>query len=780
MRVVTGYGGWLGGAGSARVFHAFAATALAATTLATNALAVVPVLAAAGPAPAAALPSPELPPVLVVAPAPLPGADVPRELVAVGVQGATSADLQRSRPRHLAELLDEAFAGVNLSEAQGNPFQTDLSFRGFSVSPLLGSQNALAVLVDGVRVNESFGDVVLWDLIPTFAVERVDLVPGGGPVFGPNALGGTLAIRTLSGRDAPGVGAALGTGAFGRETAELTLGGARGDFDAFVGASSYEDDGWRDRSPSRVRQLHAKLGWEREATRIALAYTRGDNRMNGNGLVPEALLGERREAVYTYPDVTQPRLDFWQVVARHEASANSTLTAHAYWRRLRIGTLNGDAEFDDGDTPLDTSDDEHEAEFRSTRTRQETAGAALQFAWRGELAGLAHRLALGVTHDAGRARFGQFEQDGAFTADRGVEPDGTPELDTDVLARTRYTGTYLSDLISLGATTTLTLAARHDAARVSLEDRSGLEPDLNGRHRFSRLNPSFGLTWSRTPALAVTLAYSEGFRVPTPVELTCASPDDPCALPVAFVADPPLDPVVARSWEAGARGAIGADAVRWRATAYRTRLTNDILFTAVGAGRGFFANFPSTRRQGLEFELRGGSERVGWHASWSLVDATYRSALALFNPVANDADPAQPAAIDVRRGDRLPATPRQLAKLGVHVRPWQALELGAGVRYAASQFLRGDDANGAAPLDAYTVVDLRFRYELSRRVALRGGVDNVFDERYASIGAFNRVAFEDANEPLEGVGPGPVQRFVSPGAPRSWWLSIEYRTGGAR
>jgi outer membrane receptor protein involved in Fe transport len=596
-------------------------------------------------------------------------------------------------------------------------------------------------------------------------------------VFGPNALGGTLAIRTLSGREASGASAMLGTGSFGRRNAELTLGGTHGELDGFVGASSYEDDGWRDRSPTRVRQFHAKAGWERDATRVALAYTRGDNRMNGNGLVPEALLDARREAVYTYPDTTRPQLDFWQLAARHSPTANSTLSAHAYWRRLRIGTVNGDAEFDDAGTPFDGGDDAYEAEFRSTRTRQDTTGAALQFAWRGEALGLGHRLALGLTRDAGRARFAQFEQDGAFTADRGVVPDGTPALDTDVYARTRYTGAYASDLVSLGEAATLTLAARHDAARVSIADRSGVEPDLDGRHRFARTNPSLGLAWSRSPALALTLAYSEGFRMPTPVELTCASPDDPCALPVAFVADPPLDPVVARSWEAGARGAFAAT-LQWRATTYRTRLTNDILFTSVGAGRGYFANFPATRRQGLELELRGGSPRLSWHASWSLVDATYRSDLALFNPVANAADPSQPAAIDVRRGDRLPATPRQLAKLGVELRPVPALELGVALRHASAQFLRGDDANAARPLAGYTVVDVRFRYELTPRFAVRGGVDNALDERYASIGAFNRVAFDAGGEPLEGVGPGPVQRFVSPGAPRSWWLAVEYRTGG--
>jgi hypothetical protein len=43
-------------------------------------------------------------------------------------------------------------------------------------------------------------------------------------------------------------------------------------------------------------------------------------------------------------------------------------------------------------------------------------------------------------------------------------------------------------------------------------------------------------------------------RVPTPLELTCASETDPCRLPNGFISDPPLAPVVARTFEAGVRG----------------------------------------------------------------------------------------------------------------------------------------------------------------------------------------------------------------------------------
>ena len=87
---------------------------------------------------------------------------------------------------------------------QGNPFQPDLNYRGYTASPLLGTPQGLSVYMDGVRLNQPFGDVVSWDLIPRQAIASMTLMPGSNPLFGLNTLGGALSIQTKDGRDAPG------------------------------------------------------------------------------------------------------------------------------------------------------------------------------------------------------------------------------------------------------------------------------------------------------------------------------------------------------------------------------------------------------------------------------------------------------------------------------------------------------------------------------------------------------------------------------------------------
>ena len=89
--------------------------------------------------------------------------------------------------------------GVYLNEMQGNPFQPDVNFRGYTASPLLGTPEGISVYLDGVRQNQPFGDVVSWDLIPKNAISEMTLMPGSDPLFGLNTLGGALSVQTKNG-----------------------------------------------------------------------------------------------------------------------------------------------------------------------------------------------------------------------------------------------------------------------------------------------------------------------------------------------------------------------------------------------------------------------------------------------------------------------------------------------------------------------------------------------------------------------------------------------------
>jgi len=179
----------------------------------------------------------EAPSVDVIGTTPLPGLGTPLDQVPANVQVSTDREIDRSQAVDLPNFLDRDIGSVNLNSVQGNPYQVDASFRGFSASPLIGTPQGLSVFQDGVRVNEAFGDTVNWDFIPRFAISSVTVIPGSNPVFGLNTLGGSIGVRMKSGRDYPGAVLNAFGGSFGRRAVEAQYGGQSGDVDFYVGAT---------------------------------------------------------------------------------------------------------------------------------------------------------------------------------------------------------------------------------------------------------------------------------------------------------------------------------------------------------------------------------------------------------------------------------------------------------------------------------------------------------------------------------------------------------------
>ena len=114
------------------------------------------------------------------------------------VDTVTADDISRTYSLSVTEALQQRVPGVNLTDVQGNGFFQDLRYRGFAASPLQGTPQGLAVYVNGMRINEAFGDTVNWDLIPASAIDRAD-VWSANPVFGLNALGGAVSIQMKNG-----------------------------------------------------------------------------------------------------------------------------------------------------------------------------------------------------------------------------------------------------------------------------------------------------------------------------------------------------------------------------------------------------------------------------------------------------------------------------------------------------------------------------------------------------------------------------------------------------
>ena len=715
----------------------------------------------------------ELQRVEVIGTTPLPGLGTPLREVPANVQVFGQKDLKRQRQGNLSEFLEQNPTSVTVNAAQGNPYQTDISFRGFTASPLIGVPQGLSVFQDGVRINEPFGDVVNWDLLPQSAISSIQLIPGSNPVFGLNTLGGALAVYTKSGSENPGTAVELSGGSFRRKTLEFEHGGAADDWDWFVTGNVAKEHGWADHNPSRVEQLFGKLGYQTDVTDLDLTLTTANNRLEGTQTLPQSFLGDRRQA-YTFPDLNENRMTMLALKGSQFLSKDVLLGGNAYVRRYFNINVSSDANDDFGEVDDDTGEvSTVQALNDRSNIAQTSYGAGLQLTLSQPLRGLQNRWVIGGSGDFGRTRFSQESQPADFDAGRGTVPTGDFEPETDAKTRNRNLGLFMMDSLTLAPAWQLTVSGRFNDATVHIRDESGDAPALDGDHSFRRFSPAAGVTWNPAANLTGYASFNEGMRAPTAIELTCADPLAPCKLPNSFLADPPLKKVVARTLELGARGTL--DAWRWSAAAYRTLSEDDIQFISAGntINAGYFRNVGSTRRQGVELMLGGPIGPVEIVARYSFIAATYLDGFTEHSPNNSSAD--VDGDIAVASGARIPSIPRNTFRLRVdgHVLPsWM---LGANLILNGSSYARGDENNQdvGGRVGGYAVLNLDTTWEMAKGIELFARANNVFDRKYSNFGILGSNAFANAAHTFDPEN-ARSETFLGQGAPFGAWLGVRF------
>ena len=723
-----------------------------------------------------------LPQVDVIHRTPLPGLDVPRSLYPGHAQQATDGAIERAGAGTLPEFMNRRLLGVTVNEVQGSPYQVDVNYRGQRLSPLLGAAQGLSLWLDGVRINEPFGDVANWDLLPEGAIAGLALIPGSNPLYGLNTLGGALVLTTKSGLTHAGTEADVSVGSAGRKRVDFAHGQHwDGGWHAYVAVSAFDERGWRAASPGRLGNVFLKAGRQQGDDGWSVSYLDAGSRLTGNGLLNESLAAIDRSAVYTTPDITRNHESLLTLQGTRTLAAGERLTLQAWRRQGRRDTRTGDINDDWRDwlggcagtaatpacsDPADPGYVSTNGVFNRSESREQETGLGLQWTRK---AG-AHQLAFGGDAAVARVAHDQFSQDAVFDANRVAQSLGGDEThDVSLRGRTQRAGVFAADVISLGEATQLSLSARWDGTRVR-NDLGEPAPLVRETFHYGKLNPGLGLTHVVGQDLTLFASASQGTRVPTALELGCADPVHPCVLPTGLQADPFLKQVVARTLEAGARARVGE--LQLSGAVFRTESRDDIVFVRSGASQGgYFSNVDRTLRQGVELSAQQRRAGWDWQAGYTFLAATYGSDLVLPGPLSTADQPNQ-----VRRGDPIAGLPRHVLKLAGDWHVGAGWTLGADWQAASSQAVAGNEG-GSQPelgrLPGFAVLHARVRWQFSDRWQAYLRIHNVFDRRYATYAAGNVDLFPAGRALQPGQDPA-AERFIAPAAPRLFMVGLRY------
>jgi iron complex outermembrane recepter protein len=715
--------------------------------------------AAAAPAEAAAAPA-------------QPGV-VEQDKIPSNVQTLSASDFSSTTSSNLLQAMERALPGVALSDQTGNDFQRDLNYRGFIASPVIGTPQGLAIYQNGVRINEVFGDTVNWDLIPENAINGMMLAPSN-PVYGLNAIGGALSMQMKNGFTYQGLEGEVNGGSYGRLGTSVQAGGQVGNLSGYIAADAINDAGWRDDSASSLRRVYVDLGARGDETEYHVTFTGADNNFGATAATPVEMLAQNWSSIYTVPQTTQNQLAFLTASATWKPSATWTYQANAYFRNFQQSHVDGNGtdtvndptmcpdptvlcfpNLDGTVSNLVTTRGETVpnagllgasvlGEIDRTWTTTNSFGGSLQAASSEKLFGHGNNFVVGVSVDRGLVQFTTTSELGTVNANQFPAVFGTglfinqPSGDVAPVglgATTLYTGIYATDTFDVTPRLAVTGGGRLNFAQITLTDELGTAPLLNGSHDYTHFNPMIGATYKITPNVTVYGDFAEANRAPTPLELGCSNPMQPCLIDNALVSDPSLQQVVTYTFEAGFRGHfdVGKGQMNWSVGGYHARNTDDIVNAASPIpGHEFFQNAGDTLRQGIEANLNYKWDRWNIYANYTYVDATFLNALTLSSPNNPFADAN--GNIFVVPGDHLTGIPDFRFKLGAEYQITKPWKLGADLNVIGSQWLVGDEANQLAKVPAYWVVNLHSSYKVTDNIEVFGLVRNLFDQHYYVYG----------------------------------------------
>ncbi len=447
--------------------------------------------------------------IVVIGATPVPGIGIDVAKVPTNVQSIVASDLKRDGTASLTAALNNRLGSISITDTLADPFQPDILYRGFEASPVLGASQGLAVYQNGARINEAFGDAVNWDLVPDFAIERIDLV-SSNPSFGLNALGGALAITMKNGFTYHDREAELSGGSFNLRTGSVQVGANDGRFGVYAAARVLNQDGWRRFARDSVHQFYADLSARTGIATIDLSYSYADNSLFGQGAAPVQELAVSKSLDFTGPQDNANRLNFAELTASFALGESVSLQSVLYSRDYDQAVANGNtteytactsAQYagllcqNDGLTALhdvagasipDISNGGAnpigENDFESTHSRG--LGGSVQLSVAKRLFGHGNQFIAGVAVDTARVAYSSGAELGQIDAALMVLPSGlfvsTPESSpfaatpVNVGSRSRYDGYYVTDTFDATERLAVTASGRYNRASLDFADNRGI------------------------------------------------------------------------------------------------------------------------------------------------------------------------------------------------------------------------------------------------------------------------------------------------------------------
>lgn len=610
--------------------------------------------------------------------------------------------------------------GIGVAQGEGNR----------DTPVLRGNSSTADFFVDGIRDDVQY-------IRDVYNLERVEALKGpNAMVFGRGGSGGVINRITRQADGERHRNGSLQVGSGDRRRATLDIGDAIGTGSASLRLNAmYEDSGnFRDGYKQERYGFNPTFGVDLgERTRLQLAYERfHDERVADRG-VPS--LGGRPvdtdpSTFFGNPDASpvEATVDALDAVIEHAFTDNLTLRNHLRWAdydKFYQNVFPG---------AVDAVAQTVSISAYNQATQRRNLFNQTDLVWETGTGGIRHTVLAGA--EFGRQVTDNLRLTGYFGAPgstatsmrvplsnptTGVVPEfRRSATDADNHGVATVAAVYLQDQIEFTPQWQAIVGLRHDDFRVDLRNnRTG----ATLRSDDGLLSPRAGLVYKPLDALSFYASYSMAYQPRAGEQLASLSASNAA-----------LDPETFRNREVGAKWDIRPQ-LQATLAVYRLDRGNVAITDPANATRMILVDGQAT--EGLEIGIAG---RIT--DAWQLMGGyAYQ-----------DGEITATQSATAVAGNRLAQLPRHSASLWNRYDFNDALGVGLGVIHRGAIFANVDNA---VVLPAFTRVDAALYWAVNQAVQLQLNVENLGNTRYFASAHSNNN--------------------ISPGAPRSAWVTINYR-----
>lgn len=222
----------------------------------------------------------------------------------------TADDIKASGAQSVPDALRN-IAGVTVTDLKGNGFHQKVDMGGFGET----SDRHVAIVVNGRKINPIDISGINFLSIPIENIERIEVLHGGNSVlYGGDAMGGVINIITKDAKEGVHGYGEFGAGSFDatKATAGLSYGQER--FDAKLGASRYESDGYRDRSKAERTSVYGNISfYATDTLTVSLEANTTDLEYQYPGGLSKAEMDQDRKQAVNHEDEGESQ-DYYYVL----------------------------------------------------------------------------------------------------------------------------------------------------------------------------------------------------------------------------------------------------------------------------------------------------------------------------------------------------------------------------------------------------------------------------------------------------------------------------------